>query len=64
MGTDPARIEVTRHCGRCQSHTVYAVACFGCGDGPLLTRQLAELVRDSDPQQLLDLVTGELTPTG
>jgi hypothetical protein len=62
--TDPTRIEVTRHCGRCQPHSVYAVACLACGDGPLLTGALAELARNTQPQQLPDLVTSELTHTG
>lgn len=31
---------VTRHCGRCQPHTVYALACLARGDGPLLTGQM------------------------
>ncbi|WP_344116866.1 recombinase family protein [Kribbella alba] len=61
---NPDRIQVTQHCGRCQPHTVYAVACLACGDGPLLTGQLAELARDTEPQQLPDVVTGELTRAG
>jgi hypothetical protein len=55
---------VTRHCGRCQPHTVYAIACLACDDGPLLTGQLAKLARGSDPQQLPTTVTNELTRTG
>ncbi len=58
---DPARIAVTHHCGRCQPHTVYAMACLSCGDGPLLTGTLAELTRDTDPQQLPAVVTEQLT---
>lgn len=60
---DPARVVVTRHCGQCQPHTVYAVACLACGDGPLLAGELAELA-DSGPQQLPTIVTSELTRTG
>jgi DNA invertase Pin-like site-specific DNA recombinase len=62
--TDPARIVVTRHCGRCQPHTVYAVACLACGDGPLLTGRLAELARDTEPQQLPAVVTDQLSASG
>ncbi|MEV6415353.1 hypothetical protein [Kribbella sp. NPDC051718] len=57
---DPARIVVTQHCGRCQPHTVYAMACLACGDGPLLAGELAELARDADPQQLPAVVTEQL----
>ena len=57
---DPARFEVT-HCGRCQPHTVYAVACLACGDGPLLT---GGLDHDTDPQELPDVVISELTRAG
>ena len=61
---DLSRIVVTRHCGRCQPHTVYALACLACGDGPLLTGSLAELARDTDPQQLPAVVTDQLTASG
>jgi DNA invertase Pin-like site-specific DNA recombinase len=63
-GTDPARIEVTRHCGRCQPHAVYALACLACGDGPLLTGQLAEVARDTEPQELPAVVISQLTAAG
>ena len=39
----------------------YAVVCLACDGGPLLTDQLAELARDTDPQQLPDVLTSELT---
>ncbi|MFF1818410.1 recombinase family protein [Kribbella sp. NPDC058245] len=58
------RIQVTRHCGRCQPHTVYAVACLACGDGPLLTGELADVARDTDPQELPEVVVSELIRTG
>lgn len=61
---EPALIQLTRHCGRCQPHTVYAVACLACGDGPLLTGDLADLARDADPQQLPPAVTERLTAEG
>lgn len=62
--TGPDRIEVSRHCGQCQPHTVHAIACLACGDGPLLTGRLAELTRDADPQQLPDVVIDQLTASG
>jgi DNA invertase Pin-like site-specific DNA recombinase len=62
--TTPGRIEVTQHCGRCQPHTVHAVSCLTCGDGPLLTGELAELAHNTDPRQLPELVTTELTRSG
>ncbi|HEY0616397.1 MAG TPA: recombinase family protein [Kribbella sp.] len=62
--TDPDRIVVTQHCGRCQPHSVYALACLACGDGPLLTGELAELARDTEPQELPAVVTNQLTATG
>ncbi|GAA1582151.1 hypothetical protein GCM10009789_39870 [Kribbella sancticallisti] len=61
---NPDRIEVTRHCGRCQPHTVHAIACLTCGDGLLLTGELAELARDTDPQQLPGVVTDRLATSG
>ena len=61
---DPGRVDVAQYCGRCQPHSVYAVACLACGDGPLLTGELAELARDTEPQQLPELVTSELTRAG
>jgi DNA invertase Pin-like site-specific DNA recombinase len=62
--TAPDRIVRTRHCGRCQPHTVYAMACLACGDGPLLTGHLADLARDTDPQALPAVVTDQLTADG
>ncbi|MGC4939830.1 recombinase family protein [Kribbella sp. DT2] len=62
--TDPAKIVVTRHCGRCQPHTVYAMACLACGDGPLLTGPLADVARDTDPQRLPAVVADQLTAAG
>jgi hypothetical protein len=61
---DPARVVTTLHCGRCQPHTVYAIACLACGDGPLLTGQFAEAARDTDPQGLPAVVTDQLTASG
>ncbi|MFG1626255.1 helix-turn-helix domain-containing protein [Kribbella sp. NPDC049227] len=63
-GTDPGRVEVTRHCGRCQPHTVYAIACLACGDGPLLTGELVELARETEPQRPPETVVDQLTATG
>jgi DNA invertase Pin-like site-specific DNA recombinase len=63
-GTAPARIQVTHHCGRCQPHTVYALACLACGDGPLLTGQLAEVTHDTELQELPAVVTSQLTASG
>lgn len=63
-GRDPDQIVVKRHCGRCQPHTVYAMACLACGDGPLLTGQLAEIARDTGPQQLPAVVTDQFAAAG
>ena len=50
-----AQIRLTHHCGRCQPHTVHTVACLACGDGPLLTGNLAELAHNTDSQRLPDI---------
>jgi hypothetical protein len=46
---DPGQVSVTRHCGQCQPHTVYVVACRICGDGPILAGQLAKLPATPTP---------------
>lgn len=54
----------SRHCGQCQPHNVYVVACLVCGDGPILAGQLAEATRDAGPQRSPQVVIDELTRTG
>lgn len=61
---DPGLIDFTRHCGHCQPHTVYILACMVCGDGPILAGQLARDVIDSHPLQLPAAVIDELTRAG
>jgi hypothetical protein len=48
---DPDRagaVVKSRHCVRCQPHQVYVVACFACGDGPILAGDLAMMALDSE----------------
>ncbi|MGW5190703.1 hypothetical protein ACWEOO_15700 [Kribbella sp. NPDC004138] len=40
------------------------MACLACGDGPLLTGQLAEIARDIGPQQLPAVITDQLAAAG
>jgi hypothetical protein len=61
---NPDQVIQTRHCGRCQPHTVYVVACLVCGDGPILSGHLAEATLDADPQQLPAVVVDQLTAAG
>src|SRR5437016_1552714 len=60
----PGQLTEARHCGRCQPHNVYIVACLMCGDGPILAGELAEAIRDADPQQLPSIVVDQLTTSG
>jgi hypothetical protein len=60
----PHRVTETRYYARCEPHTMYAVACLACGDGPILSGRLAQAVIDADPQQLPQAVVDELIRTG
>jgi hypothetical protein len=62
--TPPGQVIQTRHCGRCQPHNVYVVACLVCGDGPILAGPLADATRDADPQQLPTIVVDQLATAG
>jgi hypothetical protein len=58
---NPDQVIQTRHCGRCQPHTVYVVACMVCCDGSILAGQLANDTLGSDPHQLPSIVVDQLT---
>jgi hypothetical protein len=58
----PAQLTARRFCAECQPRgVVYAIACRACGDGPMLTGDLAEAAVGGD---LLPVVTAALAARG
>lgn len=43
---------------------MYVVACLVCGDGPIVSGQLAKATIEADPQRLPSIVIDQLTTAG